>query len=183
MARLEARAVLIVASLAQAGIAASLAFALGSTPAILVLAALLGIGFAVAQSAEFSLVPMIGGEASRLTQLNGLVETARYGGATIGPLAGSLLAGLGGTRQAMFVNAASFVVVALAGLGLRARRRVEPAELVRGDRLRDGVVYLSRDRSQALVLSVVLVSLLFMSASISAEVFFVKQDLHVSDFG
>jgi hypothetical protein len=33
------------------------------------------------------------------------------------------------------------------------------------------------------VLSVVLVSLLFMSASISAEVFFIKQDLHVSDFG
>jgi MFS family permease len=181
--RLEARAVLIVASLAQAAIATSLAFALDSTGAILVLAALLGIGFAVAQPAEFSLVPVIGGEAPRLTELNGLVETARYGGATLGPLLGGLLAGLGGTRPAMFVNAASFLVVALAGLGLHARRRVGHAELGHGDRLRDGVVYLFRDRALSLVLSVVIVSLLFMSASISAEVFFVKQDLHVSDFG
>ena len=73
----------------------------------------------------------------------------------------------------MFVNAASFVVVALAGLGLQARRQVDRAERRRGDRLRDGAVYLLGDRALALVLSVVLVSLLFMSASISAEVFFV----------
>lgn len=180
--RLEARAVLIVASLGQAAIAASLAFVLDSTTAILVLAVLLGIGFSVAQPAEFSLVPVIGATA-RLTELNGLVETARYTGATAGPLLGGLLAGLGGTRAAMFVNAASFLVVALAGLVLEARRRAERAELGQPDRLRDGVVVLFRERALALVLSVVLVSLLFMSASISAEVFFVKRNLHVSDFG
>lgn len=181
--RLEARAVLIVASLAQAGIAASLAFVLDSTTAILVLAVLLGIGFSVAQPAEFSLVPVIGGATARLTEINGLVETARYAGATAGPLLGGLLAGLGGTRAAMFVNAASFLVVALAGLALEARRRAERAELGQPDRLRDGVVVLFRERTLTLVLSVVLVSLLFMSASISAEVFFVKRNLHASDFG
>ena len=180
--RLEARAVLIVASLGQAVVAASLAFVLDSTAAILVLAVLLGIGFSAAQPAEFSLVPVIGG-AGRLTEINGLVETARYTGATAGPLLGGLLAGLGGTRAAMFVNAASFLVVALAGLALEARRRAERAELGQPDRLRDGVVVLFRERTRALVLSVVLVSLLFMSASISAEVFFVKRNLHVSDFG
>jgi MFS family permease len=180
--RLEARAVLIVASVGQAVVAASLAFVLDSTAAILVLAVLLGIGFSAAQPAEFSLVPVIGG-AGRLTEINGLVETARYTGATAGPLLGGLLAGLGGTRAAMFVNAASFLVVALAGLALAARRRAERAELGQPDRLRDGVVVLFRERTLALVLSVVLVSLLFMSASISAEVFFVKRNLHVSDFG
>src|ERR1051325_907030 len=180
--RLGGRAVLIVASLREGGIAASLAFVLDSTTAILVLAVLLGIGFSVAQPAEFSLVPVIGATA-RLTELNGLVETARYTGATAGPLLGGLLAGLGGTRAAMFVNAASFLVVALAGLVLEARRRAERAELGHPDRLRDGVVVLFRERALALVLSVVLVSLLFMSASISAEVFFVKRNLHVSDFG
>lgn len=180
--RLEARALLIAASLAQAAIAASLAFALDSTTAILVLAVLLGIGFSVAQPAEFSLVPVIGASEG-LTQINGLVETARYAGATAGPLLGGLLAGLGGTRAAMFVNSASFLVVALAGLALEARRRAERAELGQPDRLRDGVVVLFRERTLALVLSVVLVSLLFMSASISAEVFFVKRNLHVSDFG
>jgi MFS family permease len=181
--RLEARAVLIAASLAQAGIAGGLAFVLDSTAAILVLAVLLGIGFSVAQPAEFSLVPVIGGENASLTQLNGYVETARYAGATLGPLLGGLLAGLGGTRAAMLVNAASFLAVALAGLALQARRRAERAELGQPDRLRDGAVVLFRERTLALVLSVVLVSLLFMSASISAEVFFVKRNLHVSDFG
>ena len=76
----------------------------------------------------------------------------------------------------MFVNAASFPVVALAGLALEARRRAERAELGKPDRLRDGVVFLFRERTLALVLIVVLVSLLFMSASVSAEVFFVKRN-------
>ena len=78
--RLDARPVLIAASLAQAAVAASLASVLDSTAAILVLTVLLGVGFAVAQPAEFSLVPVIGGETARLTEVNGLVETARYGG-------------------------------------------------------------------------------------------------------
>jgi hypothetical protein len=55
--RLEARALLLVASLAQA----ALALALGSVAAILVLATLLGVGFAVAQAAEFALLPQIAG--------------------------------------------------------------------------------------------------------------------------
>jgi MFS family permease len=179
--RLEARAVLIVASLAQAGIAAGLGLVLGSTGAILALAALLGVGFAIAQPAEFSLVPVIA-EEEPLAHVNGLIETARYAGATLGPLAGGVLAGVGGTRPAMFVNAGSFLVVALAGLALRARRRAEPMEAAEPDRMRDGLVYLFRERTLALVLSVAVVSLLFMSASVTAEVFFVKRDLHVSDF-
>jgi predicted MFS family arabinose efflux permease len=46
--RLEARGLLLVVSLVQAAIAASLALAHDSVGAILVLAALLGVGFAVA---------------------------------------------------------------------------------------------------------------------------------------
>ena len=179
--RLEARAVLIVASLAQAAISASLALVLGSTTAILALAVLLGAGFAIAQPAEFALVPAVAGDHGRLSVLNGYIETARYAGTTVGPLAGGLLADLGGTRIAMLVNAGTFVFVALAALALRARRR---AERIEGDdeRARDGIVVLFRDRTLALVLSVAFVSLLFMSASISAEVFFVKGDLGASDF-
>jgi MFS family permease len=56
--RFETRRLLIGASLAQAAVAAALALALDSTAAILVLAALLGAGFAVAQPAEFALVPV-----------------------------------------------------------------------------------------------------------------------------
>jgi MFS family permease len=60
--RSEARAVLIVASLAQAVVAASLTLVLGSTGGILALAALLGVGFAFAQPAEFALVPAAAGD-------------------------------------------------------------------------------------------------------------------------
>lgn len=179
--RLEARGVLLVASLAQAAIAAAMALALDSQAAILLLAALLGTGFAVAQPAEFTLVPVVAGDA-RLTEVNGLVETARYAGMTAGPAVGGLLAALGGTELAMLVNAGTFASVALAALLLRARRRPHPrAAGDAPDRARDGVVYLFRDRTLGVVLSVVFVSLLFMTASATAEVFFLKEDLHVSD--
>jgi MFS family permease len=179
--RVEARAVLLVASLAQLVVAAGLALALDSVAAILVLAAVLGTGFAFAQPAEFSLVPVVAG-GERLTEVNGFVETARYAGMTAGPLIGGVLSGFGGTEVAMLVNAASFGVVALAALLLTARR--PPAALPEGtepDRARDGIAYLFRDRTLALAMSVVFVTLLFMTASVTAEVFFLKEDLGVSD--
>jgi MFS family permease len=122
--RLEARAVLIAASLFQVAVAASLTFALDSVAAILILAALLGVGFAVAQPVEFALVPVIG-RRGRLTEINGFVETARYAGMTAGPLIGGLLAGLGGTQVAMLVNAGTFAAVAAAGV--MTRRPSAPA--------------------------------------------------------
>jgi Na+/melibiose symporter-like transporter len=179
--RFEARGVLLAASLVQMVIAASLALALDSVAAILVLAALLGVGFAVAQPAEFALVPPVAGD-DRLIEVNGLVETARYAGMTAGPVIGGVLAGVGGVDVAMLVNAGTFGVVALAALMLRTRRPPQPRE--EGDepeRARDGVVYLFRDRTLGLALSVVFVSLLFMTASATAEVFFLKEDLKVSD--
>ncbi|MEA2332427.1 MAG: hypothetical protein QOH58_2565 [Thermoleophilaceae bacterium] len=179
--RLEARGVLLAASLLQAVVAATMALALDSVAAILVLAVVLGMGFAVAQPAEFSLVPLIGG-GERLTEMNGLVETARYAGMTAGPALGGLLAGLGGTEAAMLVNAGTFAAVGLAALLLRTRRPPQPRAA--GDapeRARDGVACLFGDRTLALVMTVVFVSLLFMTASVTAEVFFLKEDLEVSD--
>ena len=179
--RLEARALLIWASLAQAVVAGCLALAVDSVAAILVLATLLGIGFAVAQPAEFALVPVIGGE-NHLTETNGLVESARYAGMTLGPLAGGILSAAGGIEIAMLVNAATFVCVAIAALLLKARRPPEPvSDEAAPDRARDGIVYLFRDRTLGLVVGVVFVSLLIMTASATAEVFFLKDDLGVSD--
>jgi MFS family permease len=181
--RLEARGVLLVASLAQAAVAAALAFSLDSTAAILVLAALLGAGFALAQPAEFTLVPVIGGP-TRLTQVTGAVETARYAGSAVGPLAGGLLAGLGGTEVAMLVDAATFVAVALAATLLRARRPSHArADDAPADRARDGVVHLFADRTLRPVMTVAIVALLFMTATVTAEVFFIMEDLGASDLG
>jgi MFS family permease len=168
--RVETRRLLLWASLAQAVIAAGLALTLDSTAATLALAALLGAGFAVAQPAEFALVPVIGGGA-----LNGPVEAARYVGMTAGPVLGGVLAATGGTQAAVLVDAASFALVALAAALLRARR--EPHPEAHGERARDGIAPLFRDRTLAVVIATVLVSLLFMSASIAAEVVFIKDDL------
>ena len=178
--RLEARTLLLVASLIQAALAGGLALALGSVAAILVLAALLGVGFAVAQAAEFALLPQIAGRG-RLIEVNGLVESARYAGMTAGPVLGGALAGLGGTGEAMVLNAATFVAVAGAALRVRARRPPRrAAEESRPDRARDGFVWLFRERTLGLAAGVVFVSLLFMTASVTAEVFFLKEDLGVS---
>jgi Na+/melibiose symporter-like transporter len=179
--RLETRRLLIWASLAQALLAGSLALALDSVAAILALAALLGVGFAVAQPAEFALVPAIAGER-RLAVVNGHVESARYAGMTAGPALGGALAAAGGTVAAMLVNAGTFVGVAVAAALLRTRR--EPAARAAGEsrpRARDGITPLFADRTLAVVLGVVFVSLLFMSASIAAEVSFLKVDLGASD--
>ena len=181
--RLDARAVLLVASTLQIGVAAGLGFALDSTAAILVLAGALGVGFAFAQPAEFALVPVIAGERE-LTRVNGYVESARYAGMTAGPVLGGVLVGVGGIEIAMFINAGTFAVVALAAVRLRARRppAALPASGAEKDRARDGIVFLLRDRVLALVIGVVFVSLLFMTASATAEVFFLREDLAVSGF-
>jgi MFS family permease len=179
--RVETRGLLICASLAQAVIAASLALALDSVAATLALAALLGVGFAVAQPAEFALVPAIAGERG-LAALNGRVETARYLGMTAGPLLGGGLAAAGGTDVAILVNAATFACVALAATRLRTRREPQAdPDGEEGSAAREGIVHLFRDRTLATVLAVVFVSLLFMSASITAEVFFLKEDLGAGD--
>ena len=179
--RREARGVLLKASLAQMVVAAALAFALDSVAAILALAALLGTGFAFAQPAEFSLVPVVA-RGHELTRVNGLVETARYSGMALGPLLGGVLAGLGGTDVAMFVNAGTFAVLAAAALLLHARRHPEAVpEGGQEERARDGIAYLFRDRTLAIAMSVLFLTLLFMTASAAAEVFFLKDDLEVSD--
>jgi hypothetical protein len=178
--RVETRALLLGASLVQAATAAALALALDSVAAILGLAALLGIGFAVAQPAEFALVSSIAG-SRRLADLNGRVEAARYLGMTAGPLLGGILAAAGGTAAALLVDAGTFVFVAGAAALLRVRRRPERGGEAGRGRARDGIVHLFRDRTLSLILVVVFVSLLFMSASITAEVFFLKEDLAVGD--
>lgn len=180
--RRDPRRVLLVVSLAQAAVALGLAFVDGAG-ATIALAALLGVGFAIAQPAEFALVPRVAGEA-RLAVANGRVETARYLGFTAGPLVGGLLAAAGGTSAAMVVNAATFLVVACAAVVVRCPSSEscllpEPAE----GRAWSGAAYLVRDRALAIVMAAAFVSLLFMTASVAAEVFFAKDYLSIGEVG
>ena len=179
--RCESRALLIVVSLAQAGVVAGLAFA-DSLAAILVLSALLGAGVAFSAPAEFALVPAAAGE-DRVAEANGHMESSRYIGMTIGPLLGGALAAGGMLEIALLLDAASFVAVALAALALRARRR--PSGCADGERIRarDGVVFLARDRTLAVTLGAAIAALAFFSISVTAEVFFVIDVLKAGEAG
>jgi MFS family permease len=179
--RVETRSLLVVVSAAQACVAVALAF-VGSLWALLALAALLGSGIAIAQAAEFALVPAVAGERS-LQAANGTVETARALGIAAGPLCGSLLVAAGGTAAAMIVDAATFVVVGAAGLSLAVRRRPDAAEHQERRRARDGIGFLFADRLVALMVVVVFVSLLFMSASIPADLVYVQDVLGIENVG
>src|SRR4029079_7970048 len=107
------------------------------------------------------------------------VETARALGLTVGPVCGSVLVALGGTAAAMTVDAVSCLVVALAGLSLAVTRA--PAVDARGERrrARDGLSFLL----VALMVVVVFASLLFMSASIPADLVYVEDVLGIRDIG
>lgn len=180
--RFDTRRVLLLVSLAQAVVAVALAFASGTVP-ILVLAALLGIGFAIAQPAEFALVPRVAGEA-RLAVANGRVETSRYVGFTVGPVVGGAIAAAGGLQVAMIVNALTFLVIAGAATIVSCPdldHCVVPERSAH--RAWTGAVYLVQDRVLAIVMSVAFVSLLFMTASVAADVFFAKDYLGIGDLG
>jgi MFS family permease len=180
--RFDARRLLVAFSLAQAAIAVALAFS-GSLAAILPLTALLGICFAVSQPAEFALIPAVAGR-DRLAVANGYVETARYVGFAVGPLLGGVLAASGGMRAGMLANAATFVALAAAGLVLRTHAR-EPEEEAEAAplRARDGIAFLFAEPVLRLVMVALFVQLVFMSTTIPAEVFFVKDVLGAGDLG
>ncbi len=178
--RFETTRLLTLASIAQAIVAFGLAFA---TPfgLLLLLTALLGVGVAISQSAEFALIPSVSAGRS-LQSANGTVETARYIGFAVGPLVGGALAGIGGVKLAMLVDAATFVVVAAVALALRVQRQPSVDDGT-PRRARDGVMFLVEDRLLALTIAVATTSLIFISISIPADVVYVQDVLGVEDIG
>lgn len=177
--RIETTRLLAMVSAAGAVVAAVLAFVDAVAPA-LVLTALLGVVFAIAQPAEFALVPPLAGE--RVQEANGHVETLRYLGFGVGPLLGGFLFAWGGLELAMLIDAATFAAVALAARALRIER--PPGELREGEaapRARDGIACLYRDSTLSLVMTVAFGSLFFMSAVWVGELFFVEDVLEMGD--
>jgi MFS family permease len=172
--RVETTRLMAIVAAAQTVVAATLGFVDG-TAWILVLSALLGVGFAITQSTEFALVPAIAG--SRAKEANGHVETFRYVGFTVGPFLGGVLAATGGTEVAMLVNAATFAFVGIVALTLRTRRPAAAPAASEQPRARDGILQLFADRTLAVAMTVAFVSLLFMSSSIPADVFFAREVL------
>jgi MFS family permease len=172
--RFETRKVAIVASLFQCAVVTVLAFATGSIVSIIGLTVLLGVGAAVGQAAEFALVPLLAGPRS-IGKANGLVESARGVGFAAGPLLGGALAAGVGTRFALLVDAATFLVIATALATISVRR----AAVSEGPafRARDGLALLFSDRSLGTAMIAGAATLVFMSASIPGDFAYTTDDL------
>jgi Na+/melibiose symporter-like transporter len=179
--RVESVRLLALASVGQAVVAVGLAFTESLIP-ILGLSLLLGIGSAISQPAEFALVPAVAGE-KKLTEANGWMETARYAGFTAGPLLAGVLAAAGGSRLALLVNAASFLAIAAAAGLMRVRRRPVPCTGEDCDRAREGFGFLWSDEVLRVMVGAGVLALLFISASLTVEVFYLKDVVGTSDAG
>jgi hypothetical protein len=132
--------------------------------AIVALALVLGCANAVIAPAEFALVPAV---SERVAAANARMETARYIGYAAGPLLGGVIAAGLGTGAAMLVDAATFLALAGAAVALHARRRPEPG--AEHERAREGIAFLMRDPTLALVMVIAFVSLLFMTTSVDGR--------------
>jgi MFS family permease len=177
--RLAPRRLLALTSIAAAALCCGLAVAEGLW-LVLALVALMGCLNAIAMPAEFALLPLVAREHD-LARANGQVEFARYAGFILGPAAGGVLAAAGGTTGALLANAATFLVLA----AVTAAIRVEwaPHAHAARERMREGIVFLARDRELAPVVGIVFVSLLLMTATPAAAVFFAAEDLDMGGAG
>jgi len=177
--RFETTRLLLGVSLIQAAVAASFVLVLDSVMGIILVAALVGSGHAIAQAAEFSLAPSIA-TGDRLKRLNGRIEAARYVGMIAGPAAGGALAATGGTEVALLGNAATFLFVAAVARSLRVRRRPGKHDHASGPSAREGFAVLFAP-SLRLIISVATLSLFLMTAVWTAEPFFARDVLGGND--
>jgi MFS family permease len=164
---------------AVAALSGALAFA-GGLALILALVALLGCLSAVAMPAEFALLPLVAGERA-LPSANGQVEFARYAGFILGPAAGGVLAATGGTTFALLANAGTFLVLAAVAAAIRIEWA--PHAHAARERMREGIDFLARDHELAPVVGIVFVSLLLMTATPAAALFFADDNLHMGGAG
>src|SRR5215210_7588477 len=177
--KLSPQGLLTWSSLAAAALCAGLAFADG-LGLVLALVALMGCLNAVAMPAEFSLLPLVARDGD-LTRANGQVEFARYAGFIAGPVAGGVLAAAGGTTGALLANGATFL--ALAAVSAAMRIEWAPHAHHARERMRDGIDFLARDRELSPVVGIVFVSLLLMTATPAAALFFAAEDLDMGGAG
>jgi MFS family permease len=154
-----------------------------SLAAVIVLATIDGTLALAGRALTRSIVASVLEPTGELRAGNAVLNVSFTAGAALGPgLAGLVVAGLG-LQAALFLNAASFYVVALILITAGAIPRAEPEEGDTRARIRAGVRYL-RDN---LVLRRLLVAqgaaFVFFSAVIPIEVIYAKETLGTGDTG
>ena len=176
--RVDSRRLVMTTALLQAGVCTLLAF-MHAPVTLVALVAVLALGSAITQPALSALTPEMV-TRDDLTKAMSINQTVGTVGMLAGPALGGLLVGAFGARVPLLIDAASFAVLAVAVLAIRARRggrrRASGGETtatmseattwtLRGDRL---------IRTLLIALAAVIASVTAMTV---AEVFFVRQTL------
>jgi MFS family permease len=118
-----------------------------------------------------------------LRQGNALLNVAFTSGAAVGPaLAGLVVAGIG-VQAALFLNAASFYIVALIILTAGVLPRAEPEGGGTWERVKAGVAYVREQARLRRVLVAQGLAFIFFSAVAPLEVVYAKETLGASDTG
>jgi MFS family permease len=168
-------------SLAQAVVATALAFAVG-LPVVFVLAFVLGALASVTGPSVFALVPLLD-EDGDTSNTNAKIEIAKYTGWILGPLVAGLVAHQSGTAAPLVIDALTFLVLALATLGMSIRRLPITAEGSGGDGARAGFAYVANDRLLLLMFIAMAGIVLFAATDNVAEVFFASDTLNQPAIG
>ncbi len=174
--RIDSRTLLVTASVAQ--FLACLALAsVHSTAAILVLVFALGCGDAVSGATWTALLPgMV--EADQLGSAIGIRQAAATTAAIAAPAIGGLLTGLAGTGLVLYLDAASFVAIAMAALFVRTRRGLVEGEA--RQRWQAGFTLIRRDRVLGGLMGALVAFCLVAGMANVVTVFLIRQTLHSS---
>ncbi len=181
--RLSRKGLMIGSDLGRLAVFAALPF-VGSAAAIVVLAALAGVGNAFYRPAVLAGVPNLVDD-EQLPQANALLQLVEWGTTALGPLAGGAIVALSGPHLAYWLNAGTFAVSA----GLVA---LIPAALLQSEKpvgrgywrdLRDGfrtVVHSEMLRTVLIAWTVVMIAAGCINLG---EIFLAKRSYSAGDFG
>jgi MFS family permease len=154
-----------------------------SLPLVIVIATIDGTMALVGRSLTRAVVVALLEPTGELRQGNGLLNIAFTTGAAVGPaLAGLVVAGIG-VQAALYLNAASFYVVALVIVTAGLLPQVEPEEGGTWDRVKAGVRYVREQARLRRVLVAQGLAFIFFSAVAPLEVVYAKETLGASDTG
>ncbi len=168
-------------ALVQAVVAAALAFAVG-LPLVFLLAFALGALASVTGPSVFALVPLLDEDADT-SRTNAKIEIAKYAGWILGPLVAGVVAHQNGTAAPLLIDALTFLVLAIATLGMSIRRMPVVAADAEQEGARAGFAYVAGDRLLLLVFIAMGGIVLFAATDNVAEVFFARDTLQQPSVG
>jgi len=181
--RLSRKGLMIGSDLGRLAVFVVLPFA-GSATAIVLLAALAGIGNAFFRPAVLAGLPNLV-PADRLVSANALLQLVEWTTTAIGPILGGAIVAASGPDLAYRVNAVTFGISALLVMGIPGRLLQSDRPIGRGHwrELAEGFSVVRHSRALLCVLIAWSIAMLAVGIVNVAEVFLARESYDAGDFG